>query len=490
MNLKNEVTLHRAMWLGVASLVAAGIYLMNSYYYFRLGFPLDDSWIHQTYARNFALYGEWSFLRGQPSAGSTAPLWTLLLSLGYWLRLEPLVWSTTLGILCLWGVGLLAEQMTRSLAPAYQFKIPLAGLLVILDWRFIWASVSGMEILLFTFLVLSVLNALINQTRRYIGLGLLVGLTVWVRPDALTLMGPVIFVLWFSSQSVGQRLSHIVQVLLGLLSLLAPYVLLNLSLSGSPFPNTFYAKQAEYVSWQAKPALNILQSLAIHIASGILLAFVVSLLIKFWQAIRQKQIALMAALFWAGGYMLLFAFRLPMYQHGRYIMPALGVLLIFGATHFWQWYFSSGSHRPMVRFAWSALVGMLTFVFFVFGALTYARDVAFIESEMVDTAHWVNQNIPDGAVIAVHDIGAIGYFNRNYRLVDLAGLITPQVIPFIRDESHLKIYLNEQAVAYLIIFPNWYPTIARDATKIHTTEAIYAPALGGENMVVYQWFIP
>ena len=66
------------------------LYLVASASRLRLGFPLDDAWIHQTYARNLATRGEWSFIAGQPSGGSTAPLWTMVLSLGHWLRLSPL----------------------------------------------------------------------------------------------------------------------------------------------------------------------------------------------------------------------------------------------------------------------------------------------------------------------------------------------------------------------------------------------------------------
>jgi hypothetical protein len=51
-------------------------YFVNGYF----GFPLDDGWIHQTYARNLAEYGQWAYLPGTISGGSTSPLWTLLLS--------------------------------------------------------------------------------------------------------------------------------------------------------------------------------------------------------------------------------------------------------------------------------------------------------------------------------------------------------------------------------------------------------------------------
>src|ERR1700674_3879860 len=46
------------------------------------GFPLDDSWIHLHFARNIAEGAGFSYNPGAPVAGSTAPLWTLLLALG------------------------------------------------------------------------------------------------------------------------------------------------------------------------------------------------------------------------------------------------------------------------------------------------------------------------------------------------------------------------------------------------------------------------
>ncbi len=70
----------RAGWVRPALLVlavlgSAAFYLGTANRTFRMGLPLDDSWIHQTYSRNLAERGEWAFIPGSPSAGSTAPLW-------------------------------------------------------------------------------------------------------------------------------------------------------------------------------------------------------------------------------------------------------------------------------------------------------------------------------------------------------------------------------------------------------------------------------
>src|SRR5512137_1784315 len=83
--------------LAMAAAVSLGLYLGSSALFYRIGFPLDDSWIHQTYARNLALRGEWAFLPGLPSAGSTSPLWSALLAPGYLLGLAPYRWTYLLG---------------------------------------------------------------------------------------------------------------------------------------------------------------------------------------------------------------------------------------------------------------------------------------------------------------------------------------------------------------------------------------------------------
>jgi hypothetical protein len=130
--------------------------------------------------------------------------------------------------------------------------------------------------------------------------------------------------------------------------------------------------------------------------------------------------------------------------------------------------------------------GIVLIIFWGRGAFAYARDVAVIESEMVATAKWVSVNVPPDALVAAHDIGALGYFGK-HDLVDLAGLVSPNVIPFIRDEQKIAAYLGERGVDYLITFPDWYPSLTSNLHPVFTTGASYAPAFGERNMAVYRW---
>lgn len=83
------------------SLGTIGLYLFNASNLFRIGFPLDDAWIHQTFARNLFEHREWSFNPGQPTSGSTSPLWTLLLTIAYVLKIDPIYWTYLLGFILL-----------------------------------------------------------------------------------------------------------------------------------------------------------------------------------------------------------------------------------------------------------------------------------------------------------------------------------------------------------------------------------------------------
>ena len=80
----------------------------------------------------------------------------------------------------------------------------------------------------------------------------------------------------------------------------------------------------------------------------------------------------------------------------------------------------------------------------------------------------------------------MGYYGQR-NLLDLAGLISPEVIPIIRDEDRLAAYLHAHNVDYLVTFPDWYPKMTAGLTPVYQSGGKFAPAEGGENMTVYRW---
>ncbi len=474
-----------------AALSAAAIFLLASRLTYAIGFPLDDSWIHQTYARNLALHGEWAYRLGTPSAGSTAPLWSALLAIGFWLRLAPYAWTYLLGVSALAALAIIAESAARRLLPDYRPALPWVGLFFALEWRMVWAALSGMETLLHALLLTGVLTALMTGSRRYLTLGLLTGLSVWVRPDGLTLLGPIALTVVLTEASSPARLRALIACALGFGAIFFLYLLFNLAIGGTPMPNTFYAKQAEYAAWQLRPiggrigemALQFLVGPALFLAPG-----VIRWAIECWQ---RRAWGTLAGMLWCAGYLALYVTRLPVYQHGRYLMPAMPIFMLWGLFGLIDLarQVASDRRRWAIGAAWQASVALMTLAFVGLGAYSYARDVALIESEMVAAARWSAANIPAQALIAAHDIGALGYFDQ-HELLDLAGLISPEVVPFIRDETRLAAYLDERGADYLIAFPDFYPELVRGAEPLFATGGTFAPQFSAENMVVYRWKKP
>jgi hypothetical protein len=475
---------------GAVVLVAA-IYLLASQITYSVGFPLDDSWIHQTYARNLALRGEWAFRPGIPSAGSTSPLWSALLAIGFLIHLSPYIWTYFLGMISLFALAALCEWAVRKLVDSYRPRFPWIGIFIAFEWHLAWAAMSGMETLLHGLIVTTVLVLLMTNTRRYLPLGLLTGLSVWIRPDGLTLLGPVLMTILLTEHDIRSRLTTVMRYLIGFGSIFVPYLLFNLALGGTPMPNTFYAKQAEYAIWQTIPIIERLGQMALQLVVGPSLVLLPGVIAWWVKSIRQKLWGSLAAMIWCAGYLYLYISRLPVYQHGRYLMPAMPILFLFGLLAFAE--FDKGKMFARYHWVWQTIwrasAVMLTFGFIFLGARSYARDVAVIESEMVVTAKWVAANLPQDALIAAHDIGALGYFDT-HNLIDLAGLISPDVIPFIRDEPQLANYLNQRGADYLIAFPDFYPLITKNAETVFVTNSAITLTFGQKNMVVYRWKSP
>ena len=490
--------------LAALSALSLGGYLLYSNYFLRIGFPLDDAWIHQTYARNLASMGEWSFVPGQPSAGSTGPLWGMLLAIGHALQLGPYVWTYALGWLVLFGLGVSGAYVFAYLCPERKEWSLWAGILLIFEWHLVWASGSGMETLAFALIALIVLASIVVMDERFkatdqfprggkwLGVGALVGLSVWLRPDGITLLAPVGLFILVSPNSWRKKLTSASGVGIGFLALFAPYLIFNYAVAETWWPSTYFAKQAEYAFLQTSPIWKRWFAQAVLPLVGVGVTLLPGFILYIVNAVKNYRWSKLLPALWVIGYISIYAWRLPVtYQHGRYIMPVMPTFFLWGfagLAAFVQLNVKNMFLRVLNR-AWLISTVVIFVAFWWIGVRAYARDVAIIESEMVSIAHWVAANTPPDALVAAHDIGALGYF-ADRPLLDLAGLISPEVIPYLWDDDRLGEYMHARDANYLVTFPGWYPIMTAPLTPIFQTNAPYGPDIGGENMAVYVWIIP
>jgi hypothetical protein len=452
------------------------------------GFPLDDAWIHQTYARNLAGGAGWVFQPGELSAGSTSPLWTLLLAPGHMLGVAPVAWNFILGSLVLGSVIWVSVVWLLRRGRVTWRTAMILALLLGLEWHLVWAAASGMETLLQALLVLAFFWAL-ERGGSAVFLGALIGLGVWIRPDALTLLLPAAIRLAATGGGRKAFSRGAAGLAAGLAVLFLPYLLFNHSLGGEWWPSTFFAKQAEYAELRQ---VSYLRRLAQQAALPFIGVGVVLLpgLFGGWAAGRSQAIVQrLNPLIWTLGWLALYAWRLPVtYQHGRYAMPVIPVLVVLGWEGLWALVESAASPRTrrLLGFGCGALVVGVAAGFWASGARALSEDLAYINSQMVDTAVWVASHTPPDTVIAAHDIGALGYFGQR-RILDLAGLISAEVIPFIRDEVRLAEFLDRNRAEYLVAFPGWYPGLAARGEQVYQAghDHLQADWLGP--MTVFRW---
>lgn len=486
---ENSIFINHNWLLIPAGIIVQLIYLGFSFKFFGIGFPLDDSWIHQTYARNLVEYGDWFFIPGVSSAGSTSPFWTLLLTPGHIFHTDfYYFWTFFISGILFIGSSIIFQRLFEKMI-GKTTKYPWAGFLFLLEWHLVWSANSGMETILFIFIILTVFYFILLKVNNNQWLiWLLLGVVIFVRPDGITLLGPYVFIniINFSRKNnyavknfgLGLTVVSIFVIL---------YALFNMRLSGEVLPNTFFAKQAEYQILYSKPLfLRFFEMFLISLTgSGILL--LPGFLYYLYLSIKERKWEILSAYIWFFGYLLIYAIRLPAtYQHGRYVIPTIPVYFVLSVIGIYLFFRGSIVKQNLIEFGYKVSILAILVIFFFLGGKAYAEDVAIIQSEMVATATWINENLGPDAVIAAHDIGALGFF-ADQKIIDLAGLVSPEVIPFIRNEDQLSLYLDEKQAEYLVIFPGWYDKLDQSKKVIYRTEGVFSPNAGGENMTIFYW---
>lgn len=508
----------RRLRLGLVllALLAAGLYFATEAYLLsgHLGFPLDDSWIHLQFARNLAAGDGLSYNPGERVTGSTAPLWTALLTpffLGAgpdsFRGADPAVTDGLaagvqgLGIL-LYVFGVIATwAFARELGLSRGFAA-LAGAWTAATSWLVWSAVSGMEIPLFVLLSVGGITLHLrerrNSRRPPLSLGLF-GLSALARPEGVALLGLAVIDRLFvrfevSDDAAGENSglrwrrfdsSTLFATLVGLglaaLALVGP-AFAYFEIGGSFFPTTMMAKGGELR--RLLPDLGYLGTvLGIFFRAHpwLTLASAAGVLTLVERLGERRDRGLLPAL-WLIGLPLAYATITPIGRgqlagnFGRYYFPLLPIVVVLGLLGLER---AARTIGPRLRIAgaslpWRALLLAVLFwptaADLVRGSLRYGQNLQNVEDSDVALARWLAPRLPADAVIAVNDIGAIKFL-LPHRVIDLVGISSPDVrrevnslvssgVPW---ETAMFEAIEARKPDYLAIFPAWFPALANDS---------------------------
>lgn len=452
-----------------------------------LGFPLDDAWIHQTYARNLGLHGLMAFSPGVPSTGSTSAGWTAILAAGYFLNVPFLFWAYLWGSIFAVATAFTAAHLSFEYFGNLKSSVGVA-VMCILEWHLAWASVSGMEISLFTFLSLLFLLLLHRRAAPHV-MGLVAGFTLLVRPEASLLI-----LLYGIEVLLKNRLSWIrffstSAIFLGtFLTVISPWVIFNLNYSGRPFPSTISSKFMQYgYPFSIWNSLGYLGQVFLYFWNGPLMLLVPCAALAVTTIFRRRTTELFYTLAWPLILVLVYAVTLPsIYHHGRYLMHLIPIVIILGIRGL-EIILKRLGYNPRLQVGVWLIVGGMMIPLWINGSSTFALQIRLLTDHHAQAARWVAANTPAHATIATHDIGLVGYITQR-QIVDLAGLVTPEVIPIMRDQAKLAEFAVQKNVTYVIVFTGYYEDFLQHlkAERVYSPHRSQALAFGLEPFEVFK----
>jgi hypothetical protein len=485
--------LKRPIWgyLAAAASSLAGLLFLAAALRNNVGFPLDDSWIHQVVARNLVQFHTWGFTPGVMSSGSSSTLWTLVLAFNYWLlpNISPVLFALVVNGALLLASSLLLWHMAikDGLPPAEAFAL---GILPGFSGNWIWLAFTGMEHVLFV--ALSLLAIVLwfgskDSPGNAVLTGIALGAVGLARPEGLVL-ALILFALY---RRCGRSARDVLQAAIAAFVLLAPSFVLNLKTSGSLLPATSKGRRFLYTG---SPKIHIGRSSVLSLLSetyhrilghhffnseswwiaplvGFACYGVVVLLRRFPN--RTSVLCL-----WGIAQYACYCIVLPAAGHGgRYqpfvlllFAPLLAVGLIDLARRVTPARSSGFGLQTALASAVLLLVLCLTLPTLVRWQRATRDSIYDINHCHRQLAYWMNAHLPPGTVVAVSDIGAIGYF-AHIHLIDLGGLV---------DEHFLDYQLSGRVPEYLAARNAHYVVLSHDGTDTHVGDMfrlLHNPAL-------------
>ncbi|HSP87622.1 MAG TPA: tetratricopeptide repeat protein, partial [Ignavibacteriaceae bacterium] len=162
--------------------------------------------------------------------------------------------------------------------------------------------------------------------------------------------------------------------------------------------------------------------------------------------------------------------KLPFaHRFGRYLMPVIPFYILISVYGI-KIIFDFVSNRFVKR---SALLPNAVFIIYVLilagifinqnkkSQEEFTFFSKYHNDRHVSAGRWLKENTNESDVIATHDVGAIAFYSER-KIIDMAGLITPELIAQINQRSYseyLNNYLAKNKVEYVVTLKNWFEVV-------------------------------
>ncbi len=444
-----------------ATLISCIYYLLTMLSISEPGLTLDDSWIHLQFARTIFQGTPWEYSPGYPSTGSTSPLWSIILSCIFFFTDDQfgIVWATyCISIIFFICSTYLAGRIVTNYLDSLPLGLFTTVAFVIIP-RNTWLMLSGMETPLFVFILLLSIVILDHEEPKYdLLLGILGGLAYLTRPEGVVIIFCIVvrfLKLGYHRKVDKARIGLFILSGVFALVVIAPWIQYCLSTTGYPFPDTFYAKvhtptPSEIAAWDSFWAHFLLEMPFLGIGAIIGIVLIV----------KGKPFAWILPVALTILYRILTPYP-ALINNSRYLVPVFDLFLVVGITTsalIFRMIFlgilelrNDLSPDIIVASLLVFLIIMPMYPYYVWQATNFGKAAGNINDMQVHLGYWLAENTPQDAVFATHDAGALRFFS-NRTMIDLAGLVSPDMIHGNLTPQEKMQYLCDHGCDYFVFF--------------------------------------
>ncbi|MBD3265703.1 hypothetical protein GF373_03465 [bacterium] len=480
--------------LGLALFQALTFVGLQAWMTGRLCFPLDDSFIHLQYGKQIARGYFYAYQDGAaPTTGETSFLYAHLLAAGYFAGLRGIgliFWAHAIAFVSVTAIFYLLRQLGGYLFAPWVGWTTVA--LVFFSGYLAWGFWSGMEIALFTALLLWVLY--LALLARFDWLFWAMGLLALCRPEggivSLAILGMMVFDK--PRPTLQKRRLFIILASFFFLAALITPNFANWLATGRMTGNSLLAKSLLYspiMSFSQKMGAiaENLGAILLYLTGGLtpqwgefifpgLLIFSILGLLAIWKCGKRGYASLLA-LPLAAVLLAIATLEVWSLHSFRYLIAytPLLTLLAIGGIHF----LASQADALGLRLGYAVMAIFLLFTlsYYPEWMKRFATQATTIYEKQIQTAEWMGRNLPSHSHVAINDAGAIAYYG-DFPILDLVGLVSNQTtIAYRLGEGGLYEKLEDlpspQHPRYAAVFPSWFEELAKKYDIFHEPLAVF-----------------